>query len=185
MTRRKQDPLRPLAEEERDVLVQIARAHSEPASHVARAQSLLAVADGKTYVKAAQAAGRCSGKAVSQLVSRFNQEGLTAIEPQHGGGPPSSYGVAELERILVEARRTPDREQDGTATWSLTTLQRALRCAPDGLPHVSTYTIWLTLHQVGWSWQQDRTWCDTGKVKRKRKDGIAEVVDLDATPKKT
>lgn len=58
MTRRKQDPLRTLAEEERDVLVQIARAHSEPASHVARAKSLLAVADGKTYVTAAQAAVR-------------------------------------------------------------------------------------------------------------------------------
>ena len=51
MTRQKQDPLRLLAEEERDVLVQIARAHSEPASHVARAKSLLAVADGKTYIK--------------------------------------------------------------------------------------------------------------------------------------
>ena len=185
MTCRKQDPLRTLTEEERDVLAQIARAHSEPASHVARAKSLLAVAEGKTYVKAAQAAGRRSGKAVSQLVSRFNQEGLTAIEPRHGGGPLSIYGMVEQERILAEVRRTPDREQDGTATWSLTTLQRALRCAPDGLAQVSTYTIWLTLHQVGWSWQQDRTWCDTGKVKRKRKTGVVEVVDPDALPKKT
>jgi transposase len=185
MTCRKQDPLRPLTEEERDVLGQIVRAHSEPASHVARAKSLLAVAEGKPYVKAAQAAGRHSGKAVSQLVSRFNQEGLTAIEPRHGGGPPCRYGVVEQERILTEVRRRPDREQDGTATWSLTTLQRALRGAPDGLPQVSTYTIWLTLHQVGWSWQQDRTWCDTGKVKRKRKSGVVEVVDPDALPKKT
>ncbi len=184
MTRRKQDPLRPLTEEEREVLKQIARAHSEPASHVARAKSLLAVDDGKTYVKAAQAAGRCSGKAVSQLVSRFNQEGLAAIELRHGGGPQPIYGVVEQERILAEVRRTPDREQDGTVTWSLTTLQRALRRAPDGLPQVSTYTIWKVLHQVGWSGQQDRTWCDTGKIKRKRKAGVVEVVDPDAIPKK-
>jgi len=86
---------------------------------------------------------------------------------------------------LAEARRSPDREQDGTATWSLTTLQQALRRATDGLPQVSTYTIWMTLRQAGWSWQQDRSWCDTGKVKRKRKEGIVEVVDPDATPKKT
>ena len=31
------------------------------------------------------------------------------------------------ERILAEARRSPDREQDGTAVWSLLTLQRAMR----------------------------------------------------------
>ena len=185
MTRRQKDPLHPLTAEEREVLKQIARAQSEPASHVARAKALLAVADGKTYVKAAQAAGRHSGKAVSHLVSRFNQEGLTAIEPRHAGGPPVIYGVAEQQRILAEARRKPDREQDGTASWSLTTLQRALRQAADGLPEVSTYTIWMTLHQANWSWQQDRTWCETGKVKRKRKEGVVEVVDPDATPKKT
>jgi transposase len=185
MTRRRKDPLRALTEEERDVLEQIARAHSEPASHVARAKIVLAVSDGQTYGEAAQAVGRHSGNAVTQLVSRFNQEGLAAIEPRYGGGPRPVYGVAEQERILAEARRTPDREQDGTATWSLSTLQQALRRASDGLPQVSTFTIWMTLRQAGWSWQLDRTWCDTGKVKRKRKEGIVEVVDPDATAKKT
>lgn len=185
MTRRRKDPLRALTEEERDVVEQIARAQSEPASHVARAKIVLAVSDGQTYGKAAQAVGRRSGNAVSQLVSRFNQEGLTAIEPRYGGGPQPIYGVAEQERILAEARRKPDREQDGTATWSLSTLQQALRQEPDGLPQVSTFTIWLTLRQAGWSWQLDRTWCETGKVKRKRKAGIVEVIDPDATVKKT
>jgi hypothetical protein len=118
------------------------------------------------------------------LVSRFNQEGLVAIEPRHGGGPQPVYSITEQARIFAEARRTSDREQDGTASWSLSTLQQALRRAGDGLPQVSTFTIWMTLRQAGWSWQQDRTWCDTGKVKRKRKDGIAEVIDPDATPKK-
>ncbi len=49
---------------------------------------------------------------------------------------------------MREFRRTPDREHDGTATWSLTTLQRALR-APDGLPAVSTKTILTTLWGPG------------------------------------
>lgn len=185
MTRRQRDPLRPLTDEERTVLAQISRAHSEPASHVARAKALLAVSEGQSYQAAAQTAGQDSGDTVSQWVTRFNQEGLTALEPRHGGGPRHRYGVAEQERILVEARRTPDRAQDGTATWSLTTLQRALRHAADGLPQVSTSTIWLTLRQANWSWQQARTWCDTGKVKRKRKAGVVEVVDPDASAKKT
>jgi transposase len=185
MTRRRKDSLRVLTEEERDVLEQVARAQSEPASHVARAKIVLAVSEGRTYGQAAQAGGRCSYLTVSQLVSRFNQEGLAALEPRHGGGPQPVYGVTEQERILAEARRTPIREQDGTATWTLSTLQQALRRAPDGLPHVSTFTIWATLRQAGWSWQLDRSWCETGKVKRKRKEGIVEVFDPDAIPKKT
>jgi transposase len=185
MSRRRKDPLRPLTGEEREVLQQIARAGSEPASHVARAKMLLAVAAGKTYQAAAEAAGRKSNDSVSHLVRRFNQEGLAALVPGHGGGPAVEYGPAERERILTEARRTPEREEDGTATWSLNTLQRALRQAPDGLPKVSTYTIWQVLHEAGFSWQRSRTWCETGKVKRKRKAGVVEVVDADAEAKKS
>jgi len=185
MSRRKKDPLRTLTAEEQTILSQVARSQSEPASHVARAKILLAVAAGSNYSEAAQAAGRRSYEAVSTLVSRFNQEGLAAIEPRQGGGPPKSYDTAAQERILREARRAPDREKDGSAAWSLSTLQRALRRAEDGLPNVSTYTIWQALRQAGWSWQQDRSWCDTGKVKRKRKSGIVEVNDPDALPKKT
>lgn len=185
MSRCQKDPLRPLSEEERTVLEQVSRAQSEPASHVARARALLSVADGSTYTTAAQLVGRCCGDVVSQWVAKFNAEGLAALEPGHGGGPTIIYGVAERERIRAEARRIPDREQDGTATWSLMTLRRALREAADGLPHVSTYTIWLVVREAGWSWQKDASWCETGKVKRKRKEGVIEVTDPDATPKKT
>ena len=184
MTRRKKDPLRPLTDEEREVLEQISRAQSEPASHVARAKALLAVADDQSYTAAAQAAGRRSGDAVSQLVSRFNREGLAAIAPRHGGGPPVVYGVAERKRILAELERQPDREKDGTATWSLSTLQQALREAPDGLPKVSTYTILCVMHDAGWTWQKDRTWCKTGTVTRKRKEGTVEVTDPETEAKK-
>ncbi len=184
MTRRRKASLRPITVEERTWLEQISRATSEPASHVARARALLAVADGQTYQAAAQAAGRRSNDAVAQLVARFNQLGLDALVPGHGGGPDPTYTSSDRTRILDEARRMPDREADGAAIWSLTTLQRALRRAPDGLPKVSTATIWAVLHDAGWSWQQSRTWCDTGKALRKRKSGLVEVTDPDAESKK-
>ena len=47
MSRRRKDPLRVLTEEECKVLTGIGRSQSEPASHVARAKILLAVAAGK------------------------------------------------------------------------------------------------------------------------------------------
>lgn len=170
-------PLRPLSAEERAVLEQVARAGSARADRVARARALLAVADGASFAAAARAAGRRAGDAVAALVARFNAAGVAALEPRHGGGPPVRYGPAEAARILREARRAPDRERDGTATWSLTTLQRALRTAPDGLPGVSTFTILRVLREAGLSWQENRSWCETGVVRRKRKAGVVEVVD--------
>lgn len=184
MSRIRKDPLRALTAEERGILLEVARSQSEAASHVARAKMLLAVAEGKSYGEAAQAAGRKSNDAVSHLVSRFNGEGLAALAPRHSGGAPVVYGVQERERILREARRQPEPAQDGTATWSLATLQRTLRQAADGLPTVSTYTIWATLHDANLSWQQSRTWCETGQVKRRRKHGVVTVTDPDTEAKK-
>src|SRR5262245_32633070 len=185
MTRRQKDPLRPLTTEERDTLEQISRARSEPASHVQRAKLLLCVADGASYTAAARALGRRSNDAVADLVARFNREGLLALAPRHGGGPPTQYTASERERILCEFRRTPDREHDGTATWSLTTLQHALRNAPDGLPHISTFTIWWVLHDAGYTGQERRSWGPTGTAIRKRKGGVIDVTDPDTTAKKT
>jgi transposase len=184
MTRRQKDPLRPLTEEERAMLLTISRSRTEPAAHVERAKLILAVADGASYTAAARSLGRRSNDAVADLVRRFNREGLPAIEPGHGGGASVQYGADERERVLREFRRTPNRERDGTATWSLTTLQRALRQADDGLPTISTFVILQILHDAGYSWQRDRTWCQTGEVKRKRKSGTVTVTDPDAEAKK-
>jgi transposase len=185
MSRRKKDPLRTLTEEERNWLERISRSQAEPASHVARAKQLLAVADGSNYSEAAEKSGRKSGDAVSNLVSRFNQEGMNAILPGHGGGPAIKYGVAERERILKEARRKPTPEADGTANWSLSLLCQALRKAPDGLPEISEDTIRTVLFGAGFSWQNTRSWCETGQAVRKRKRGKVIVTDPDATAKKT
>ena len=181
---RQKDPLRPLTRSERRALEQLARSHSAPALSVARARGLLAVSEGCTYTEAAQLVGRSVGDSIAKWVTRFNQIGLAAVERQAGGRPPTQYGPDERDRILAEFRRPADRERDGTATWSLTTLQRALRRAPDGLAKVSTYTIWAVLHDAGITWQKDRTWCQSGMAIRKRKHGEVKVQDPDATPKK-
>ncbi len=184
MCRPQKEPLRPLSQEERKTLEQLSRSLTMPADQVIHAKEVLAVADGHTFTDAAKLAGRKSGDAVAHLIARFNAEGLPALETRYGGGPPIRYTAIECERILREFRRAPDRRLDGTATWSLTTLQRALRRAPDGLPKVSTYTILCVLHEAGYTWQQDRTWCNTGKAIRVRKSGQVEVTDPDAGAKK-
>jgi hypothetical protein len=47
------------------------------------------------------------------------------------------------------------------------------------------YTIGRTLHAAGFGWQKSRTWCETGVVVRKRKQGgQVSVTDPDAVVKR-
>ena len=185
MTHRQKEPLRALTQPERELLLQESRSRSEPASHVQRAKALLAVAEGQSFTQAAKAAGYRVGDSVAKLVQRFNVEGVAALQPRHAGGAPLRYGVQQTQRILREVGRAPSCEEDGTAVWSLLLLRRQLRASEDGLPKVSTFTLWKILHEAGYSWQQDRSWLQTGQAKRKRKAGVVTVTDPDTTAKKT
>jgi transposase len=185
MSRKPDYPLRDLTDTERDVLGAVSRSYSEAAALVTRAKALLEVDRGASFSEAARRVGRKSGDAVGQLVARFNNEGLDALAPRQGGGRQRLYTDDDHARILAEFERAPDREADGTATWSLVTLRDALRRAPDGLPEISTYTILAVLHAAGYSWQRDRTWCPTGTAVRKRKAGLVTVIDPDAAPQKS
>ena len=185
MSRHRKDPLRPLTAEKRQELTRLSRSHRAPAAEVDRARALLAMADGASYTAAAHRLGRGHNETISAWVNRFNREGLAAVRPHHGGGPRLRYGVHEQQRILAEWARSPEREHDGSATWSLSLLQKALRRAPDGLPRVSRFTIARTLHEAGLGWQKSRTWCETGAALRNRKAGVVRVSDPDAPAKKS
>lgn len=185
MSRRQKDALRSLSEAERTSLLRLSRSQSAPATQVARARALLAVAEGQSYTAAAQRVGRQVGDTVARWVAGFNRGGLASVVPQHGGGHRVRYGEAEQRRILAEVTRVPERARDGTATWSLTMLRDALRRAEDGLPGISTYTIGRALHAAGYSWQKGRSWCETGVVVRRRKPaGLVTVTDPDAAVKR-
>ncbi len=171
MSRSASEPLRTLTEEESQELHRVGRASSEPHIRHQRALALLAVAEGKSLSEAARLAGWKSHDPVTRLTRRFNTMGLGALDDLPRSGPHRRYGPDERARILQEARRPPDRKEDATGTWSLTLLQRALRAAPDGLPKISTFTILHTLHEAGYSWQKNRTWCHTGRTLKKGKDG--------------
>ena len=184
MTRRKKAPLRSLSDEEQTQLKKLRRSQSQSSASVMRAKAILAVAEGSDYTSAARQVGLRCGDTVSKWVNRFNIEGLASLQHRHGGGAVVQYSEREKQRILDEFHRQPERHKDGTATWSVVTLQRALRQAEDGLAHVSTYTIWQVLIEAGYSWQHSRSWLKTGQAKRIRKGRLVIVTDPDTTAKK-
>jgi transposase len=102
---------------------------------------------GKGYTAAAREAGYQSGDSSSQLVERFNQHGLAALQIAAGRGRKETYTQAQRERIVQELQREPNRGTDMTATWSLKTLERSLRQA--ALPTVGKTTIQEVLQEAG------------------------------------
>lgn len=172
MSRTPAEPLRPLTEEERQELHRISRSSSVSRIRYQRAVAVLAVADGVSLSEAARQVGWKRHESVTKVTRRFNQMGVAALDDLPRPGPHRRYGAAEQARILREAYRDPDRQEDETGTWSLTLLQRALRAAPDGLPKVSTFTILSTLHEAGYTWQKNRTWCHTGRTLKQGADGL-------------
>ena len=169
------EPLRRLSRTERAALQRIARSTSGRVDQVRRATALLAVARSGVFIQAAREAGLRSGTTVADLVARFNRRGLAAVRIASGRGRRPGYSGSARAQIVAAAQRQPDRRADGTATWSLSTLQRTLR--REGLSGLGTSTIRRVLQDAGSSYQRTRTWCPTGTAQRKRKAGVVTVVD--------
>lgn len=167
--------LRALTLAEQTTLERLPQASSARVDQVRRAVALMAVAQGRSFAQAAYQAGFRSGTAVATLVARFNQHGRDALRIAPGRGRRPTYDPAARAQIVATAQRAPDRRTDGTATWSLSTLQRTLR--REAFPHLGATTIRRVLEDAGSSYQRTRTWCPTGTAQRKRKAGVVTVVD--------
>ena len=175
MATAQKEALRPLTAAERAALGQVRRATSGRVDRLRRATALLALAEGASFARAARQAGYRSGSAVTALVRRFNRRGLAALTIAAGRGRKPTYAPAARAHIVATAQRAPERQADGTATWSLSTLERALR--REAFPRLGATTIRRVLEDAGSSYQRTRTWCPTGTAERKRKSGVARVVD--------
>ena len=169
------ESLRALSGEEQATLERVVKRTSERMDQVRRARALLVVAQGESFAAAARAAGLRSATTVANLVSRFNCQGLAAVRIRVGRGRKPTYDAAARSAIVATAQRSPERREDGTATWSLSTLQRALRKTT--YPRMGATTIRRVLEEAGSSYQRTRSWCPTGTAQRKRKSGVVTVVD--------
>ena len=167
--------LRALTVTEQTTLERLTQAGSARVDQARRAVALIAVAQGRSVAQAADQAGFRSGTAVANLVARFNQHGLAVLRIAPGRGRRPTYTAAARAQIVATAQRAPDRRTDGTATWSLSTLERTLR--REAFPRLRATTIRRVLGDAGSSYQKTRTWCPTGTAQRKRKAGVVTVVD--------
>lgn len=184
MAAHQKHPLRPLTAAEQTALERICRADSERRDVARRAAALLAVHAGHSFRAAARIAGFTTGASVAHIVQRFNQHGLAALGIAAGRGPKPRYDAAARSAIVALVRQPPDRQTDGTALWSLTTLQRRFRQHDPQFATLGRTTIHRVLRAAGYRSQRTRSWCPTGMAKRVRKEGVVLVSDPETEEKK-
>jgi hypothetical protein len=176
------EPLRVLGEQEQQALQRIVRATSERMDVIKHARALLAVTRGQSFRAAAREAGFASSDTVCQLGARFNSQGLLALLIAAGRGRKPTYSQPERQQMMETLKSEPVRQVDASATWSLSLVQHTLR--ETGLPKGGASTIGRVLQQAGYVYGQSRTWCQTGTVLRKRKEGVVRVHDPKTEGKK-
>ncbi len=141
MTRRRKDPLRRTHRHQHATNSTGCAGPQRPLPPRSPAPAALLLVGALGIQEAARAVGRKSGDAVSHLVARFNQEGLTALEPRHGGGRAAAYDAADRDRILREVVRTPTPGAGtGRRLGPSRPCGRVLRSAPTAC-RVSTFTL--------------------------------------------
>src|SRR2546429_4361423 len=118
-------PLRPLNGQEERELRRIVKASSERIDVARRARALLAVATKQSFPQAASVAGFAEARSVSELVERFNEHGLTALSIAAGRGRKTTHTNEQQALILAQGQRTPEREEEQTATPALFPLPAA------------------------------------------------------------
>src|SRR5258708_25541782 len=95
------EPLRAIMAAELAALERMVSAGSERVDHVRRAVAILAVAQGRPFIHAAELAGFRSGTTVADLVKRFNRCGLSALEIAAGRGRKPTYAARSRARIVA------------------------------------------------------------------------------------
>src|SRR5580698_6287239 len=130
--RRKQFVLT-LTDEQRNELRTWAASRTLPAGDVFRARLILALADGQTYTQI-KTTLQTTAPTISRWKRRFEEAGMTGLDPRHKGSQPRVADAKVQARI---ARKTQQKPADGSTHWSCRKMAKAL-----GLSKSTVQRVW-------------------------------------------
>lgn len=163
--------LRTLTDEERKVIEKLAASRTAPAIQVKRAQLLKDMAQGTSAPQAAATVDRASSQMARRLLSRFNQEGVKALEDRPRSGRKPTLTEEARGRLVQLAKSPPEGlpEAQGACHWTLDALLEAAH--QEGIP-VGRTRLWEILREEGvrW-WQRSRSWLESADPEYPEKRG--------------
>ncbi len=122
-----------ITEEQRNELNKSAASRTLPAGDVFRARLILALADGETYSQIMTTL-QTTAPTISRWKQRFEEQGISGLDPQHKGSQPRVADAALQARI---ARKTLQKPGDGSTHWSCRKLAAAM-----GLSKSTVQRVW-------------------------------------------
>jgi len=125
-----------VTEEQRNELDKWAGSRTLPAGDVFRARLILALADGQTYSQIITSL-QTSAPTISRWKQRFEEEGLTGLDPRHKGSQPRVADAKVQARI---ARKRQQKPADGSTHWSCRKLAKALGLSKSTVQRVLAQT---------------------------------------------
>lgn len=147
--------LRPITENEYHELQRISRSRTDEVRRVERAKILLAL-DTKERVAEIAERHQRSLPMIYQVLHRFNESGLAALEDAPKSGRPQTYSEAQRGQLIATARTHPQHLDLSFGHW---TLDRLVRYAHEQLGiTISRSQLGLILQQEGLRWYQEKTY---------------------------
>jgi len=122
-----------LTKEQLQELTRWAQSRTLPAGDVFRARRMLALAEGKSWSQI-EIELQTSRPTIARWKSRFEQQGMAGLDPQHRGSEPRKATPSLQARVL---RKTTQRPADGSTHWTCRKMATAL-----GLSKSTVQRVW-------------------------------------------
>ena len=122
-----------LSEEQRQELTRWARSRTLPAGDALRARLMLALGEGKSWTQIETELGT-SRPTIARWKQRFEQDGMSGLDPRHKGSKPRTATPTMQARVL---RKTTRKPEDGSTHWSCRKMAAAL-----GVSKSTVQRIW-------------------------------------------
>jgi len=166
---------RRLADDEGQALLRIVRRGNTDTVRYRRAIMVMASASG-TPVPAIARLVAAHGDTVRDVIHRFNDLGLPALEPHWAGGRPRLSSPEEESHLIATAKTRPKILGCPFTHWSIRKLAAYLADNPVRIVHISRERLRRLLLAHDISFQRTRTWKEsTDPNKEAKLDRIEQV----------
>jgi transposase len=166
---------RRLTEQEGQRLLQIVRRGRQETIRVRRAMMVMASASG-TPVPAIARLVAADADTVRDVIHRFNEIGLSALDPRWAGGRPRRISDADEQVIVATALARPRTVGCPFTRWSVRKLADYLGAHPTRPVKIGRERLRQILHRHHISFQRTRTWKESHDPDRDAKLDRIEAV---------
>ncbi|MFE4599407.1 IS630 family transposase [Kitasatospora indigofera] len=169
--------VRRLTDQEGQRLQQIVRRGSTSSVRYRRAMMLLASAGGNRVPVIAQLV-QADEDTVRDVIHRFNEIGLAALDPQWAGGRPRLLSPDDEDFVIETATTRPAKLGQPFTRWSLRKLAAYLRKVHGRVIRIGRETLRCLLARRSVTFQRTRTWKESADPQREAKlDRIEHVLE--------